>query len=154
MTAVPHFPVHQSPSTIVVSVPGGGGTSVTILLVWASPIWGKDFATALQQSMEQSRLFAHVVKDGTANYQLRAFITKFDPPPLFGLSMTVSMEVDYTLSRNESKQVMWHKAITSNYTEPFSAAFRGSTRLQLATEGAARNNIEQAIQEMSQLGLE
>jgi hypothetical protein len=49
---------------------------------------------------------------------------------------------------------VWHKTITSSYTAPFSAAFVGVTRLRLAMEGAARKNIEQAIQDISQLRLE
>jgi len=54
----------------------------------------------------------------------------------------------------EPKQVVWHKALTSGHTAPFSAAFVAATRLRLAMEGAARMNIEQAIQEISQLRLE
>ena len=68
--------------------------------------------------------------------------------------MTVSMEVNYHLARTELKQVVWQRAVSSTYTAPFSEAFVGVTRLRLANEGAARKNIEQAIQEMSQLQLE
>jgi hypothetical protein len=149
MTAVLTIPVHQSPSTVAVSVLGGRDTSA----MGASQISDEDFATALRQSIEQSKLFARVSDEGTTNYQLQAFITQVNHP-YFGASMTVSMEVDYTLSRTQPKQTVWHKTMTSSYTAPFSAAFVGATRLRLAMEGAARRNIEQAIQEISQLRLE
>ncbi len=149
MTAVLHLTAHQSPSTVVVSVLGGRATSA----MGVSQISDDDFASALRQSIEQSRLFAHALTEGAANYQLQAFITQVNHP-FFGTSMTVSMEVDYTLSRNQPKQIVWHKTMTSSYTAPFSAAFAGATRLRLAIEGAARKNIEQAIQEISQLQLE
>jgi len=151
-TAIVHHPVHQSSSTVFVSGPDRERISVT-QLVGASQIGDEDFVTALRQTIEQSGLFAHVLNDKTAKYQLRAVITHIDRT-YFGFDMTTSMEVDYTLSRNESTQVVWHKAITSSYTAPFRAALHGNARTQLAAEGAARNNIEQAIQEMSKLGLE
>jgi len=149
MTAVLHLPVHQSPSTVAVLVSGGRDTSA----MGVSQISDEDFTTALRQSIEQSRLFARVLTDGSANYQLQAFIVGVNHP-YFGGSMAVSMEVDYTLSRTQPKQVVWHKAMTSSYTAPFSAAFVAATRLRLAMEGAARKNIEQAIQDISQLRLE
>lgn len=149
MIAHVNLPVHQSPSTVIVSVIGGRSTSS----MGVSQISDEDFAEALRQSMEHSGLFAQVLKDGSATYQLQAFIAQINQP-FFGGSMTVTMEVHYTLTRNKSKQVVWQKALNSTYTAPFSAAFVGATRLRLAKEGAARKNVEQAIQEMSQLRLE
>jgi len=108
---------------------------------------------ALRQSIEQSGLFAQALKEGSAEYLLQAFIAQINQP-FFGSSMTVSMEVNYHLTRTELKQVVWQKAVSSTYTAPFGEAFVAATRLQLANEGAARKNIEQAIQEMSQLRLE
>lgn len=149
MTATVQTPIHQSPSTVAVSVLGGSATSA----MWKSQISDEDFAAALRQSIERSKLFAGVPKDGIGNYQLQAFIAQLNQP-MFGASMTVSMEVDYTITKSEPKQAVWHKSIVSNYTAPFSAAFVGATRLRVANEGAARKNIEQAILEMSQLRLE
>jgi len=121
--------------------------------MWKSQISDEDFAAALRQSIEQSRLFASVLKDGIGNYQLQAFIAQLNQP-MFGASMTVSMEVDYTLTKRQPKEVVWHKPIVSSYTAPFSEAFVGTTRLRLANEGAARKNIEQALQDISALKLD
>ena len=149
MIAQIHLPVHKSPSNVVVAVLGGRGTSI----MGASQISDEDFAQALRRSIEQSGLFAQALTDGLSKYLLQAFIVQVNQP-MFGASMTVSMEVNYTLARTEPKQVVWQKAVSSTYTAPFSAAFVGATRLRLANEGAARKNIEQAIQEMYQLQLE
>jgi hypothetical protein len=149
MIAQIHLPIHKSPSNVVVSVIGGRETSA----LGKSEIADEDFSHALRQSIEQSGLFAQALKDGSAEYLLQAFIAQINQP-FFGGSMTVSMEVNYSLTRTEPKQVVWQKAVYSTYTAQIGEAFVAATRLQLANEGAARKNIEQAIQEMSQLRLE
>jgi len=54
----------------------------------------------------------------------------------------------------QPRQVVWEKVVTSTYTVPFHVNIVAATRALLATEGAARTNIEQAIQEISLLRLE
>ena len=96
MMAQIQTPIHKSPSGVVVTVLGGKPTSA----MGASQIADDDFAQALRQSIEQSGLFARVQTEGVAPYQLQAFIAQMNQPML-GASMTVSMEVDYTLARTE-----------------------------------------------------
>jgi hypothetical protein len=148
MLARINVPVHQSQSDVNVAVIGGKETSK----MWVSQISDQDFAQALQDSIMQSGLFRRVMGTGVAAYELQAFIVGLNQP-MFGASMTVSMEVNYSLARTNPKEVVWQKAITSTYTAPFSEAFVGATRLRKANEGAARKNIEQAIAEISQLRL-
>ena len=149
MTAQIQRSVHKSASHVVVTVLGGKATSA----LGVSQIADEVFAQALRHSIEQSGLFARAQIDGVAPYQLQAFIAQVNQP-MFGASVTVSMEVDYTLARTEPKEVVWRKAVSSTYTAPFSSAFVGATRLRLANEGAARKNIEQAIHEIGQLQLD
>lgn len=137
MIAQGHLPVHKSPSTVVVSVTGGKPTAA----LGASQLADEDFARALRQSIEQSGLFARALKEGSAKYLLQAWIARIHRP--FLSSRTIVMEVNYTLTRTEPKQVLWQKAVSSTYTALVGEAF-----------GAARENIEQAIQEISQLRLE
>jgi hypothetical protein len=151
MIALVQLPIHRSPSTVAVSVVGGSET----------PQWGtvpsqisdEDFASALRQSIEQSKLFAQANKEVPANYQLQAFIKELTHQGF----LTATLNVTYTLLRNGPKEIVWRKAMTSTYTVPRTAipAFTGSAKVsRLATEGAARSSIEQAILEMSQLQLE
>jgi hypothetical protein len=142
-------PVHQSQFDVNVTVIGGKETSQ----MRGSQISDQDFAEALQDSIIQSGLFRRATADGVAAYKLQAVIVGMNQPT-FGASRTVSMEVNYTLARTNPKEVVWQKAVTSTYTAPFSEAFIGATRLRKANEGSARKNIEQAINEMSQLRLD
>jgi hypothetical protein len=83
---------------------------------------------------------------------LTGFIGKVDQP-MFGFSMTVKMEVSYTLKDIQSGKTVWTRDINSEYTAKASAAFAGVERLRLANEGAARENILQAVTEMAGLTL-
>lgn len=140
---------HKSASDILIAALGA--TDVTA----REPVQIKDedFAQALQESIEKSGLFRKASRDVPGKYQLQAFFTQIDEQ-IFGIDMTASMEVNYTLARTSPKAVLWEKKISSSHTASMSDSVISITRLQLATEGAARKNIEQAIQEISKLQLE
>ena len=106
---------------------------------------------ALTDSITKSGLFAKVSPSG-ARYKLAAFIGKVDQPML-GFSVTVRMEVSYSLTDTQSSKSVWSKSISSEYTARTSEAFAGVKRLRLANEGAARENIQQAIAAMAALTL-
>jgi hypothetical protein len=138
---------HQSSSNITVVVGGGKATSS----MGASQISDTDFAQALSDSIAKSGLFKEVLASG-GRYKLNAFIGKVDQP-MMGFSMTVKMEVSYTLVDTQSGKTVWSKNVASEYTAKASAAFAGVKRLELANEGAAKANIEQTITEISAVGL-
>lgn len=147
MVATPATLVHRNSGSVAVQVSGGKDTSA----MGASQISNDAFAQALRDSIQKSGLFGSVT-DAGANYKLDAFIGKVDQP-LFGFSMTVKMEVSYTLIDTRSGTTVWQKDISSQYTAHPSDAFAGVTRLRLANEGAARENIKQALADMSTLSL-
>ena len=117
----------------------------------ASQISNDAFAQALRDSIDKAGLFAKVSTEG-ARYRLTGFIGKVDQP-MFGFSMTVKMEVSYTLKDTQSGNTVWTRDINSEYTAKASAAFAGVERLRLANEGAARENILQAVTGMAGLTL-
>ena len=147
MVAKPVAVTHASSSDVSVTVAGGQDTSK----MGASQISDDAFAQALRDSITQSGLFKAVAATG-GRYKLSAFIGKVDQP-MMGFSMTVKMEVSYTLVDTTSGKAVWSKNIASEHTAKASEAFAGVTRLRLANEGAARDNIEQALAEMSTLQL-
>jgi len=147
MTAIPATPVHQIGSDVSVAVSGGKETSS----MGASQISDEAFAQALRDSIEKSGLFAKVSPSG-ARYKLTGFIGKVDQP-VIGFSLTVKMEVSYTLVDAQSGTTVWTKDIASEYTAKSGEAFAAVKRLRLANEGAARANIEQAIAAMAALTL-
>jgi hypothetical protein len=138
---------HQSSSNVTVAVSGGKSTSG----MGASQISDGDFAQALSDSISKSGLFKEVAASG-GRYKLNAFIGKVDQPTM-GFSMTVKMEVSYTLVDTQSGKTVWSKNVASEHTAKPSEAFAGVKRLELANEGAAKANIEQAITEISAVGL-
>jgi hypothetical protein len=149
MIGVPAGAVHHSKETVSVVVTGGKETSSTA----ASQISSKDFAEALRDSIEKSGLFSKAMDTPGGTYKLGAYIGELAQPVL-GFDMTVTMEVGYTLTDTRSGKAVWKKSIRSTYTATTKDAFVGATRLQMANEGAARKNIEEAITEISKLDLE
>ena len=147
MVAKPVAVTHASSADVSVTVAGGQDTSK----MGASQISDDAFAQALRDSITQSGLFKAVAATG-GRYKLSAFIGKVDQPTM-GFSMTVKMEVSYTLVDTTSGKAVWSKNVASEHTAKASEAFAGVTRLRLANEGAARDNIEQALAEMSTLQL-
>ncbi len=147
MVATPATPVHQIGSDVSVAVSGGSQTSS----MGASQISDDAFAQALSDSIAKSGLFAKVGPSG-ARYKLTAFIGKVDQP-MFGFSLTVKMEVGYALTDTQSGKSVWSKDISSAYTAKSGEAFAAVKRLRLANEGAARENIQQAIAAMAALTL-
>ena len=73
--------------------------------------------------------------------------------PSFGLSFTVKLEAGWTLKRASNAQSVWQESIKSEFTATTSDAFAAVTRLRLATEGAARNNISAGLARISELNL-
>jgi hypothetical protein len=134
--------------SLSVTVTGGSETSS----LGASKISNRDFAEAITNSITQSGLFAKVISTGQSDYQLQVQIVRLDQP-MFGTSFTVNLEATWRLLHSGDQKVVWEKAITSSSTATFSDAFSGVTRLRLANEGAARNNIQEAIVLMSALPL-
>jgi hypothetical protein len=65
----------------------------------------------------------------------------------------VKMDVNYKLVDAQSGATVWSKVIDSQYTASPGDAFAGVKRLRLANEGAARDNIQQAIGAMAALKL-
>jgi hypothetical protein len=111
------------------------------------------YAQALRSSLEQSRLFRKALSDSQGHYQLQATVVQLNEY-IFGLDMTASMAVSYILARTSPKEPLWEKTINSSHTAGMSDSVISITRLQRATEGAARKNIERALQEIAALRLE
>lgn len=149
MTAQVSAPVHKSASDVSVAVFGATDISAKKPI----HITDEDFTQALASSVESSGLFQKALKDGQGKYQLQATFVQLNEQ-IFGIDMTASMEVNYILASSAPKKALWEKKIASSFTAGMSDSVISITRLQLATEGAARRNIEQAILEMSKLQLE
>nr|WP_314627034.1 hypothetical protein [uncultured Noviherbaspirillum sp.] len=107
---------------------------------------------ALTQAISESKLFSQVVKGKGGDYVLTANVFNVNQP-MFGMAMTVKMEVGWTLQRASDDKTVWQEAIRSEHTSTPGEAFAGVTRVRLATEGAVRNNIAEAMSKLAALSL-
>ena len=141
--------LHRSQESISIAVSGGKRTTA----VSTPQISDEAFAEALRVSFLTSKLFmASSSETKVPLYSLDAFIAQVTQP-MMGLSMRVDMEVGYSLADTRTKKVLWQRSIQSTYTAAMSEAFVGVTRLRLATEGAARENIRKVLADISALNL-
>lgn len=155
--ATPATQQAMTPTSVVVTEKHAGSVSVKVTGGKETSAAGKSqisdaaFRQAIVDSIQKSQVFESVADAGNA-YQLTAAIIGMDQPS-FGLSFTVKMEAGWTLKRVDTGAVVWQEIIKSEHTATTSDAFAGVARLRMANEGAARNNISQALEKISKLKL-
>jgi hypothetical protein len=93
-----------------------------------------------------------VVEGAGGDYLLSVVLFSMDQPTM-GFDFTVKMEAGWTLKRANTGATVWQEAIRSVYTATTDDSFAAITRLRLATEGAARNNIAEGLSKISKLNL-
>ena len=136
------------PYSVLVNVLGGKETGA----MDKSQISNEAFMQAIADSLYKSGLFSEIIHGKNADYLLNVMI--FDlTQPSFGLSFTVKMEAVWSLAHADSKKVIMRESIRSSFTATMGEAFAAVTRLRLATEGAAQENIRLGIKKLSQLNL-
>lgn len=140
--------LHASSHSVSVNVTGGKKTNPA----WTSQISDEDFTTAIKSTIEQSKVFQQVLGSEAADLHLDVMLVRMEQP-MFGFSMTVTLEASWTLRRRSDNSVVWQKAVVSKYTAEMGEAFVGTTRLRLANEGAARENIKDALTAIAELKL-
>lgn len=133
-------------NSVSVSATGGQETSAG----GKPQISNEAFTQALTEAITKSQVFSSVVPGQGGDYQLTVAMISMQQPS-FGLSFTVTLETGWTLKRGGT--VVWQEAIKSSFTATTSDAFAAVTRLRLATEGAAKENIKTGLSKISKLNL-
>jgi hypothetical protein len=136
----------QHQSTVAIDTQGGAETSS----MGSSSISDSAFAEAIEASIIENRVFSQVVERDGADYVLGVSIISMDKPS-FGFSFTVSMEAAWSLTDLTTNTAVMRESIVSTYTAGAGDAFVGTTRLRLAVEGAARENIRKGLAAISEL---
>lgn len=136
--------------SLAIKVTGGSDKSSET----TSQISNPDFAAALTKSIQQSGLFAKVIPAGQpgADFQLEIAIAELQQP-VIGATMTATAEATWTLTRASNGFVIWQKAISASHTAGAKEAFTGVERMRLAIEGAARDNINDGLTQLSAVAL-
>jgi hypothetical protein len=136
------------PYSVSVNVLGGKETSA----MDKSQISNETFMQAIADSLYKSGLFSKIIHGKNADYLLNVMIFNLAQPS-FGFSFTVKMEAVWSLAHADSKKVLMRESVRSSFTATTGDAFAGVTRLRIATEGAAQENIRLGIKKLSQLNL-
>jgi hypothetical protein len=134
--------------TVSVAVTGGKETDS----VGTPQISDAAFRDALVGSIKNSQVFSGVVEGKGGNYLLTVSLFSMQQP-IFGFDLTVTLEAGWTLQPASGGAPVWQESIKSAHTATVSDSFAAVTRLRLATEGAAKKNIEQGLAKISQLNL-
>jgi hypothetical protein len=90
-------------------------------------------------------VFPSTELSGNTPYLLKIRVIRVDAPS-FSFSMTVSMDVMWTLYRTSDNTTLMHEKISSTYTGgAFEGGIIGANRVRVGTEGAIRENIRVGI---------
>jgi len=134
---------------VAVVVEGGHETDP----LFAPMVSNSEFQSALVESLRKAGIFRSVEASANAPYRLKVRLEHLDQP-VAGFDMTVTLQTDWILTRPPEERVLWQQRILSPYTATMGDAFAGVTRLRVATEGAARRNIEQGLAKLAELKLD
>ena len=132
------------PYSVLVKVEGGRETDA----VGASQISSPEFQAAIVDSLKTYGVFKTVLTEGNTDYKLEAAILNLQQP-LFGFNMTVTIETAWRLINLKDGGTVMSENLINSYTAMVDDAFAGATRLRLANEGAARENIRDALKKIS-----
>lgn len=148
MTPVSIQLAKQHPQSVSVAAEGGSETDS----MGKSQISNDQLKQAVVAAINQSKAFSKVVEGKSGDYMLSVNLVNLTQPSM-GFSFTVGMEMAWSLSRVDTGAVVWRESIKSEHTAGATEAFAGTTRLRLATEGAARNNVAAGLAKISALSL-
>lgn len=104
--------------------------------MWMSKVSNEDFKRALISSMKRAGIF-----DDKSELHVTAVLAELEQP-FIGASLTVTATVIHPIVDGGGKSVFEQKVVSPS-TANFSDAFLAAQRLQLANEGAIRENIGQ-----------
>ena len=143
ITVSKHFP-----HSLSVQTSGGSATSA----VDSSNISAADLKAAIEQAIAQSNLFKSIVQGTGGDFELSVRITSLSKP-VFGATFTVELETAWSLTKGSDRSVVLRKSVKSTGIATMGDALVAVTRLRLAVEAAARDNISQGLKAIAQLDL-
>ena len=138
----------RHPYSVNVIAGGGGETDA----MGYTNITNEDLAGAIEESIIKSGLFSSVVKGDAADYKLSVYLISMSKP-MFGFSFTINMEMSWSLVNIKTGNAVMKESIKSTHTTTAGAAFAATTRIRMAVEGAAEDNIRQGLQKIAELSL-
>ncbi|TFH30264.1 MAG: hypothetical protein E4G97_05980 [Deltaproteobacteria bacterium] len=133
------------PYSVTVKVEGGRETDAA----GTPQISSQEFQAAIVESLTTYGVFKTVLTEGNIDYKLEAAILNLQQP-LFGFNMTVTIETVWKLTNLKGGSTVMRENLTNSFSATPGDAFAAVTWLRLATEGAARENIRDALKKISE----
>ena len=103
----------------------------------------EEYREALVVSLKRSNLFAEVITEGNADYDLRTTIIAHGQGD--SLNYKSAMVVEYAIVDANTKKEMWKKGFNSRHKVTVAQSFSGAARTTKAQEGSVRKNLSQFI---------
>jgi hypothetical protein len=136
------------PYSVLVRTSGGSET----VAMDSSNISDADLKAAIEDSIVRSRVFKTVVQSGGGDYELNVRIVSLSKP-LFGTTFTVDLETAWSLVKVSDRSIVMRRSFATKGVATMDEAFAGVTRLRLAVEKAARENVAQGLRAVGELKL-
>lgn len=108
--------------------------------------------TALEQTLMQAGELRAILRLDHKDYVLSVKVAQLDKP-LAGFSMTATIKANWVLAREADDSTLFSRTVRSSHTVQLGASMVGATRLQMAIEGAARENVALGLRQLAALKL-
>jgi len=118
----------------------------------SSNISDADLKAAIEDAITQSKIFTSIVQGSGGDYELSVRVVSLSKPT-FGATFTVDMETAWSLTKTVGRSVVMRNSVKSSGKATMGEAFAGVTRLRMAVENAARENISQGLKAIAELNL-
>ena len=99
-------------------------------------------------ALEKAQLFESAESDDTAHFRLDALIKGQDQPS-FGLDMTSSLLVKYTVTDLATGDEVWEDEVFTQFTAKFTSCCYAPIRLNKANEGVVRENFKKLVEQLA-----
>ena len=136
------------PYSLSVQTSGGSETGA----MDSSNISDADLKAAIEDAVVQSKLFTSIIQGAGGDYQLSVRVINLSKP-VFGAAFTVEMETAWSLIKTADNSVVMRKSVKASGKAIMGDAFVAVTRIRLAVENAARENISQGLKAIAELNL-
>ena len=142
----PSLPRAEGPApAAIVEVTGSSGEGFDL-------ISNEDFAEALTEALQKANVLSVTTSSGGAAYRLQVVLLSQDNPAM-GFNMRSGLATAWILTDSGTGTVVWKKGVHTDGEASYGEAFAGATRLQIAVEEAARENIKEGIRQLAELDL-
>lgn len=111
-----------------------------------------EFKASIEDAITKSKLFREITKDLNSDVDLQVSIASLSKPS-FGFTFEVSMEAGWILTRRSDKSILMKKSIKSTGKATTSDALIAVSRIQMAVERSAQNNISQGLNAIAELDI-